>query len=497
MAEEYILLPGRRLQVPLGDSNLMNLIAPMGGARSTAPPLSFELPHMPPFKVIDSVHENGPKLIEVEADVSAVRSARSLGLRLEPVLRYTTSDSPKFNPNSVANASSSPLITVTVVSKSTKNPIPGALVTAFTQFAAREGAEDITDGNGQCKLSLGQAVLTLDRVYVYPPLSGFWGSFQTSVVCNGILQLELEPIQLPFVDALAHFYGSAQQTDGEHVRVGIIDTGIDNTHPDLAHVQCGANTARGEDAKLWQDNGTGHGTHVAGIIGARNAVRNGIAPAVEICSYRAFPANSEETTNYQLMKGLIRAMDDGCHLINMSVSAEARPDLTLRSAIEDAHDKGILVVVSAGNGSKTQVGYPAFYAFQDGLSVSAMGRQGTFPVGSYEESNVGSPLGRTDANNFVARFTNTGDVSLIAPGVGIISTVPGGYGVMSGTSMACPAVTGMAARLLSKDLVQNGLNAILNQNADASRTVAMMNLMSKNAIKLFQDSKVEGDGLVS
>ena len=73
------------------------------------------------------------------------------------------------------------------------------------------------------------------------------------------------------------------------------------------------------------------------------------------------------------------------------------------------------MVVSAGNEGKPQVGYPAYYAYQEGLSVSAMGRKGTFPAGSYEESDIGSRFGVLSADDFVARFTNTADVSLIAP----------------------------------------------------------------------------------
>ncbi len=189
-------------------------------------------------------------------------------------------------------------------------------------------------------------------------------------------------------------------------------------------------------------------------------------------------------------------MDDDCHLINLSLSGEERADPTMLGALTDANDRGILVIVSAGNEGKPQVGYPAFYAFSEGLSVSAMGRKGTFPAGSYEESDIGSPLGIPDTDNFVARFSNRGDISLTAPGVGIISTVPGGHGVMSGTSMACPAVTGMAARLLAADLVAQGRSAIVEQNPDASRTIAMINLISRASVQLFKDPKAEGDGMI-
>lgn len=159
--------------------------------------------------------------------------------------------------------------------------------------------------------------------------------------------------------------------------------------------------------------------------------------------------------------------------------------------------QGVIVgIVAVGNEAKTQVGYPAFYAFSEGLSVSAMGRKGTFPPGSHEESDIGTKFGTTDSNNFVARFTNTGDVSLIGPGVGIISTVPGGYGVMSGTSMACPAVTGMIAGMLSADHQRNGTQAIIEQTPDANRTSAMVMHACQAAQKVFNDAKAEGDGLL-
>jgi hypothetical protein len=68
---------------------------------------------------------------------------------------------------------------------------------------------------------------------------------------------------------------------------------------------------------------------------------------------------------------------------------------------------------------------------------------------------------------------------------------------MSETSMASPAVTGMAARLLSADLIKNGTHAILNQTADSARTVAIIKHVSGAAQRLFNDAKVEGDGMVN
>src|SRR5262249_13917049 len=153
-------------------------------------------------------------------------------------------------------------------------------------------------------------------------------------------------------------------------------------------------------------------------------------------------------------------------------------------ALDDARDRGTLVVAAAGNGNRNPVSFPGAYAFASGLSVSALGRVGTFPAGSFEERHIDSPKGSADANDFVARFTDIGDVSLIGPGVGVVSTVPGGYGPMSGTSMACPTVTGFAARLLSADLQQNGATAILNMAPDKARALRMIALVSNTAAKM-------------
>ncbi len=277
MPEQYIMLPGRTLRAPRSNYEMMSLITRFGSARSTAPPLVFEMPEVPPLTVIDSINEDGPKL--VEADQATARLLRRSGLRLEPVITYRATAQKRFDPNPPPSASQYPAIDIAVVSGRSGNPVPGAVVTAFTNFGSKQGAEEVTDANGRCSLYLGSVPLTLDRLYVYPPMVGFWGSYQISVSCGGNLQITLEPLDPSYIDALAHFYGSASSTEGNGIRVGVVDTGIDNSHPDLQHVKSGRNTAQGEAVTAWQDNGTGHGTHVAGVIGARNWMRNGLAPA--------------------------------------------------------------------------------------------------------------------------------------------------------------------------------------------------------------------------
>ncbi len=84
------------------------------------------------------------------------------------------------------------------------------------------------------------------------------------------------------------------------------------------------------------------------------------------------------------------------------------------------------------------------------IAVTALGRKGTFPKGCFSQDAIAPPYG-TDTDNFIGAFSNIGpEVNLTAPGVGIVSTVPGGFIVMDGTSMASPATVGVAAPALPR-----------------------------------------------
>src|SRR5262249_13701444 len=141
-------------------------------------------------------------------------------------------------------------------------------------------------------------------------------------------------------------------------------------------------------------------------------------------------------------------------------------DEVLRSAIADARAAGTAVFVAAGNDNRGPVTFPA--SDSRSLAGSATGRVRTFPARSESEGDVEAPFGKPDKKSFIAAFSNVGpEVALTGPGVGVISTVPGGYAIMSGTSMACPAVTGAAARLLAANA------AILAMPRDQTRSDAI------------------------
>jgi subtilisin len=181
---------------------------------------------------------------------------------------------------------------------------------------------------------------------------------------------------------------------------------------------------------------------VAGIIAGRGqpgkGVR-GVAPGVELPVYRVFGEGQEKALSFNIAKGIRQAVDDGCDLINLSPGGEANVPDVLRE-IHRARAMGVVRIAAAGNDYRGTVNYPARYS--PVMGVSAFGRKGNWPAGAAQDLEVLKPFG-TDRKNFVACFSNVGsEVDLVGPGVGVVSTYPGGYAAMDETSMACPATTG-------------------------------------------------------
>jgi serine protease len=182
--------------------------------------------------------------------------------------------------------------------------------------------------------------------------------------------------------------------------------------------------APGGDGSADED---GHGTHVAGIIGAtaNNAAGiAGLARGVAILPVRVLDGNGSGW-NSDIAKGIVYAADRGAAVINLSLGSTSA-SATVRDAVAYANSKGSVVVAAAGNSrsSGSPTSYPA--AFPNVIGVGA-----------------------TDSTNRVASFSNAGSyVDVAAPGVKILSTVPAtGYANLSGTSMATPYVAAAAALL--------------------------------------------------
>jgi subtilisin family serine protease len=267
------------------------------------------------------------------------------------------------------------------------------------------------------------------------------------------------------------------------VDVAIIDTGIDPNHPDL-NVVSGVNFASG---KNWKD-GNGHGTHVAGTIGAidNDIGVIGVAPGASLHAVRVLN-NAGSGWTSDVIAGIDwvasqREQDPNdptktiplIEVANMSLGGSGSNSScggsdTYHNAICNAVKLGTTFVVAAGNSSDdADDSRPATY--DEVITVSALADFDGAAGGN------GSPTCRSDVDDTFANFSNYGgDVDIIAPGVCIESTWKGGdYNTISGTSMASPHVAGAAALYLANNpgktpaQVQDALTSAGNDGWDNS-----------------------------
>ena len=211
-------------------------------------------------------------------------------------------------------------------------------------------------------------------------------------------------------------------TGSATVTIAIIDSGVDLSHADIAaKIVPGYDFVNG-DAIPQDDNG--HGTHVAGIAAASG--NNGVGVAGVSWGARIMPIkvlNAGGGGSFaDVAAGIVWAADNGAQVINLSLGG-ASSSTTLQDAVNYAYGKGVVLVAAAGNTGSGLILYPARYP-----NVIA--------------------VGAVDNTNNHAGFSNFGpELDLVAPGASIYSTVIGGYGFKSGTSMAAPYVSGLAAIL--------------------------------------------------
>ena len=448
MARQFILLPRRGLRAGLGSAKSMLTGLPQ--ARSTANPQSANLPTVlgHEFQVLDTVSEDGPKLVELDEESEELTNAENSPLRAVPLVVYQRPN-PKFTTIAPA-ATGLTTFDVLVEDALSKAPVSGVEVVVFGNFGAGTGAQGTTDASGRVSLSLYGA--EIDRLFAYAT-PGYWGAFAQSVRISAgdPVRISVQPVDLTYIDAVRHYYAASNFQTNSGVKIGIIDTGV-GPHAGL-NVVAGQNTVTGEPASDWEDP-HGHGTHVAGLVGAHGTPPTGLrgmAPGVDLHAFRVFGSNlTGGATNYAILKALFFAAEVECDIVNLSLGGGPWDEI-VQEAIADARNHGMLVVAAAGNDRRRPVNFPA--AHVGATAVSAMGHRDKFPVGSFDESAVQRPPYARDPREFIAAFSNVGTkIDVTAPGVGLLSTLPDdNFGPMSGTSMAAPVVAGAAACLLSRN----------------------------------------------
>ena len=482
--QQYILLPRQGVRAVSGPAyDLLRTLRDSLGGPAVASPLAPE-----PVTVLDSVQENGAKLVELDAAAADSINRSDTGVRALPLVEYPLPDPrPALNapPRSLAALPAPPptlvSLTITCRDAATNAPVAGATVVAFTDFAARKGAQGTTGAAGDVHLQLGANVI--ERLYVYGP-AHYWGGFRRAVPAADAT-IPLAPVDLSFVDLVRHYYGASRFIAATGVTVGIIDTG-GGPHGDLNFLG-GHCTVTGEADADWRDHNI-HGTHVAGLIGASGGLR-GVAPGVALRAYRVFPDGEGGATNYAILKALILAAQEQCDIVNLSLGGGPFDEI-VEEALADACNQGMLPIIAAGNDGRKAVSFPA--AHKGAVAVSAFGREQSFPTGSVEEADIlRPPSSAVDPLAFIADFSNVGpQIAVTGAGVGVLSTLPNNdYGPLSGTSMAAPVVAGATASLLSQN------PTIFGMPRDRARSDAIRNLLLQNCVKFGFGAVYEGFGM--
>jgi thermitase len=268
-------------------------------------------------------------------------------------------------------------------------------------------------------------------------------------------------------------------TGSAAVTIAILDTGVDLDHPDLISKIVPGYDFINNDSLADDDHFQSHGTHVAGIAAASS--NNGVGVAGVSWGARIMPVKVLGPLGSgplsRVADGIIWAANQGAQVINLSLGSDI-DSLALRDAVNYAYGRGCVLVAAAGNNNGTVL-YPAIYP-----NVIA--------------------VGSVDGNNTRVSNSNTGEaLDLVAPGLLIYSTIRNGYGYNSGTSMAAPYVSGLAAVLYG--VPGNGSSSLVTfQMTSSARDLGaagfdyeygfgliQMDAALKQAFSLFSPSKPE------
>jgi hypothetical protein len=225
------------------------------------------------------------------------------------------------------------------------------------------------------------------------------------------------------------------------LRIGMIDSDVDTTHPSLATANIQARSFAPEGAELPDF----HGTAIASIIVADSPDYKGLAPKAEVYAASVFENDrqrGEIASTVSLVRALDWLMSSGVDVVNISLAGP--PNRLLETALGRAQERGVLILAAAGNGGPAaQPMYPA--AYDSVVAVTAV-----------------------DAGGQVFRLANRGKyLDLAAPGVGLLhARAGGGYAASSGTSFAVPFAATAAARLRQSQPDENALELLYSSAED-------------------------------
>lgn len=342
-------------------------------------------------------------------------------------------------------------------------PLAGAGISVFGRNFA---AQAVTDGSGAASVAIFDAQADLEDIYALyvQPAAGHWERLvQHPLLASAEVNVvKLDPL-VPARSAGAKSAGEPRAAWGRKlmhldrladgpavgagVKIALIDSGCDTSHPLLRHIARGVDLSRRDGAQEWMRDEIGQGTHCAGIIagggGSSASGVAGITPEAEIHVFKLAPGGHFSDLIEALDQCIERQIDVAC----LGVGADQLSELVAQK-ITEARLAGVACIAAAGD----EGGPVQFPAMVPGvLSVSAIGRPGESPPDTrHRWAAVSAPIG--PAGLFAANFSGSGpQIGVCAPGVAVVSSVPGGgFAARDGTAIAAAHVAGFAAVVLSR-----------------------------------------------
>ncbi|MEC1738480.1 S8 family peptidase [Bacillus mojavensis] len=252
-----------------------------------------------------------------------------------------------------------------------------------------------------------------------------------------------------------------------NISIAILDSGIDSNHEDLKGVVKKEYNALEPSEGVIEDK-FGHGTAVAGIIASNdNKIGTlGIAPYADIYSVKVLDDKGRGSAE-SIVKGIEWSIDNNVDIVNISVGLK-KNDQNLKRVIDEANEKGVIVVAAAGNNYGLNADYPARY--QNVISVGAINKK-----------------------KKRAKYSARGKIDFVAPGEDLHTTSPKNkYTNVSGTSMATPFVSGTVANIIMEEPDKYNKN-----KSRYSRIYNKLKEYSTYNFSKYSDIKSLGNGVIS
>jgi hypothetical protein len=328
-------------------------------------------------------------------------------------------------------------------------------------------AQTITDSSGQASLQTH----TFDgsdihAVYVRPAADRWERYIQNpSLDLGQVNVIRLNPLDRAsgsFPGERPHSWGQRimrfdrvpTDWNGAGTKIGIIDSGCDTSHPLLRHIVRGMDFTRDKDPQTWKSDELGQGTHCAGIVAASAIASSGIigcAPGSELHIFKVVPGGHFS----DLIDALDQCIERRVDIVHIGVSSEQFSELVAQK-ITEARLNGIACIVGAGN-SGGAVQFPG--NVPGVMTVSAVGKLGEYPQDTRHAQRA-LPQLIAFSGIYATNFSCWGpQVGVCAPGVAVVSSVPGGgYAAWDGCSMAAAHVVGFSALLLSHHPLLQSIN---------------------------------------